>query len=60
VGFEVSDAKSLADCAIDLLGRDGALADIAKKCRDLSEANRGASVRCAKVILGTMVDSGVS
>lgn len=47
VGFQIRDAKSLAQGVLELLNAPDRLAEIARKGREMIEASRGAARRCS-------------
>ncbi|HET6455261.1 MAG TPA: 3-deoxy-D-manno-octulosonic acid transferase [Armatimonadota bacterium] len=54
VGFQVRDARELADCAKGLLSSEDRLASIDSACERLTSENVGASARCAELVVRLM------
>lgn len=57
VGFEVNDARDLADQGSKLLSNPGRRAEIDAACRGLVAKNQGASERCAELIAGLLAET---
>ncbi len=56
VGFRVVDERELAEGISRLTGANELLKDIAERCAQMMEANRGASARTAQAVLSLLAD----